>query len=71
MSMIKTQVYLPEQELEELHRIAKRRKRAVADLIREAIRRAWLQPLPNGPVALCSGQLRGTSSEHDAAFDEP
>jgi len=71
MSMMKTQVYLPEAELEELHRIAKRKKRAVADLIREAIRAAWLRAEPKGPVALCSGQLRGTSSEHDGAFDEP
>jgi hypothetical protein len=69
--MVKTQVYLPAQELEALHRLARRKKRPVAALVREAIRTVWLQPEPVGPVALCRGELRGTSSEHDAAFDEP
>ena len=70
MPMIKTQVYLPEKELEELHRVARQKKRPVADLIRQAIRTAWLRPKPGGPVALSSGQLRGTSNQHDAAFDD-
>jgi hypothetical protein len=70
MAMTKTQVYLPADELRELHRIARRRNRPVAELIRQAIRAAWLQPQLTGPVALCDGLLRGTSAEHDAAFDE-
>lgn len=70
MAMTKTQVYLPDDELRELHRLARRRNRPVAELIREAVRTAWLQPRAKGPVALCDGLLRGTSEEHDAAFDE-
>ena len=54
-----------------LHRLARNRKRPVAELVREAIRVVWLQSQPDGPVALCDGLLRGTSAEHDAAFDEP
>lgn len=68
--MIKTQVYLPEEELRQLHRIAKQNKRAVADLVRDAIRKVWLKAPPQGPVGLSHGELRGTSMDHDAAFDE-
>jgi hypothetical protein len=71
MAMRKTQIYLPPQELEALHRIARNKRRRVADLVREAIRTTWLRPEPAGPVALCDGELRATSAEHDAAFDEP
>ena len=71
MRMIKTQVYLPEKDLEALHRLARRKNRPVAELVREAVRRVWLARQPAGPVGLSDGLLRGTSSEHDAAFDEP
>lgn len=71
MNMVKTQVYLPAAELKRLHAIARQTKRKVADLVREAIRAAYPSESPKGPVALCRGVLRGTSSEHDAAFDEP
>ncbi len=71
MKMKKTQVYLPDDELRELHSVARSRKRPVAELIREAVRTTWLRGPANGPVALCDGFLRGRSDEHDAAFDEP
>jgi hypothetical protein len=69
--MTKTQVYLPEAVLAELHRIAKAKKRPVADLIRQAIREKYLRPPTEGPVALWTGPFLGSSSDHDAAFDEP
>jgi hypothetical protein len=70
MNMVKTQVYLPKAELLALRRLARNRKRRIADLVRDAIRTTWLQSSPQGPVALSNGELRGTSVEHDAAFDE-
>jgi hypothetical protein len=69
--MIKTQVYLPKEELAALHRIAKRRRRPVAELVREAVRRTWLELPKQGPVALWDGPFSGSSADHDAAFDEP
>jgi len=70
--MVKTQVYLPAEELRALHRLARRSKRPVADLVREAVRAVWLRGTPaEGPVALWRGPFRGSSVEHEAAFDEP
>jgi predicted nucleic acid-binding protein len=63
--MTKTQVYLPDEDLEALHRIAKERGRPVADLIREAIRKVWVQPTVTGPVALWDGPAAATSVDHD------
>jgi hypothetical protein len=71
MPMKKTQVYLPADDLKALHRLARKKGRPVADLVREAVRKVWLADRPRGPVAISNGLLRGTSSEHDAAFDEP
>lgn len=68
--MIKTQIYLPEQDLEALRKAAKRSGRSVADLVREAIRRVWLPPPSDGPVALWDGVPTGTSAEHDEIYDE-
>ncbi|MBI3185397.1 MAG: CopG family transcriptional regulator [Myxococcales bacterium] len=68
--MTKTQVYLPDDELRELHRLARQRKRAVAELVREAVRRVWLRPVGTGPVGLWDGPFGGSSADHDAAFDE-
>jgi sugar phosphate isomerase/epimerase len=66
----KTQVYLPADQLAQLHRIAKTSGRSVADLIREAIGRVWLRPTAHGPVSLWAGPIKKTSAEHDAIYDE-
>ena len=68
--MVKTQVYLPAEDLEALQKIARRSGRSVADLVRDAIRRVWLRPAAGGPVALWDGDPTGTSVEHDAIYDE-
>ena len=71
MAMVKTQVYLPADELRALHKVAKKMGRPVAELVREAVRKVWLRPTANGPVALWDGPLGGGSTDHDSAFDEP
>ena len=68
--MVKTQVYLREEELEALQQTARRSGRSVADLVREAIRRVWLRPSGRGPVALWDGTPTRTSIDHDAIYDE-
>ena len=70
-SMIKTQVYLREEELDALRRAAKRSGRSVAEMIRRAIREVWLRPASEGPVALWSGVAGRTSMEHDSIYDQP
>ena len=69
--MTKTQVYLRDEELRALHKVAKRSGRSLADLIREAIRRVWLRRDGEGPVGLWDGPPRRTSVEHDTVHDEP
>lgn len=69
--MVKTQVYLRSEELEALHAAAERSGRSVADLVREAIRRVWLRPGADGPVALWDGEPARTSVDHDSIYDEP
>jgi len=69
--MIKTQVYLREEELAALHEAAERSGRSVAELVREAVRKVWLRPEADGPVALWDGKPRRTSVEHDSIYDEP
>lgn len=69
--MVKTQVYLREEELAALRVTAKRSGRSVADLVREAIRRIWLRPESQGPVALWDGEPQRTSVEHDTIYDDP
>ena len=69
--MTKTQVYLRDEELEALHRVATRSGRSVADLVREAIRRAWLRPEIQGPVALWDGTPLHPSVDHDHIYYEP
>jgi Ribbon-helix-helix protein, copG family len=69
--MTKTQVYLGDEELESLRRVAARSNRSVADLIREAIRRVWLRPTAEGPVALSDRVPKRNSVDHDHIYDEP
>jgi len=68
--MTKTQVYLPDEDLEALRSMGKRTGRSVADLVREAVRRVWLRPDSSGPVALWDGTPAKTSLEHDGIYDE-
>lgn len=70
MRMTKTQVYFPDEELKQLHLMAQRAGRPVAELIREAVRASYLRPVAQGPVALWNAPFHGSSSDHDAAFDE-
>jgi len=73
--MIKTQVYFEEDDLKALHRVARRSKRSVAELIREAVKATWLRPASStrvpGPVALWSEEAAVSGSEHDSIYDEP
>ena len=71
--MKKTQVYLPADQLAALHALARRTKRSVAELIREAIRTTWLQPAAKarGPVALWDGRITLGSDDHDTIYDAP
>ena len=66
--MVKTQIYLPEDDLKALRVTAQRLGRSMADLVREAIRQVWLRPdsIFAGPVALWDGMPSRTSIEHDA-----
>ena len=69
--MTKTQVYLPESDLAELRRLAKKARRSSADMIREAIRKVWLAKPAQGPVALWTGPSEHTSIDHDSIYDAP
>lgn len=68
--MVKTQVYLPAQDLRALHRLARRVRRPVAALVREAVQRTLVREMPpGGPVGVIR-RIRGRADEHDSAFDE-
>jgi hypothetical protein len=69
--MTKTQVYFEEEDLEALHKVARRTKKPVAQLVREAVRQVWLRPKVDGPVALWDGPSRRSSVDHDSIYDEP
>ena len=69
--MIKTQVYLREEELEALRLAAERSGRSIAEMVRQAIREVWLRPEHEGPVGIWSGVPARTSVEHDTIYDEP
>ena len=66
--MAKTQVYFPDRDLEELRSMARRTGRSVGGLVRDAVRRVWLQPDSSGPVALWDGTPTKTATEHDAIY---
>jgi Ribbon-helix-helix protein, copG family len=69
--MEKTQVYLRKEELVALRKAAARSGRSMAELIRDAVRRAVLKPEAAGPVAIWDGEPKRTSIEHDSVHDEP
>ncbi|MDA0981736.1 MAG: ribbon-helix-helix protein, CopG family [Proteobacteria bacterium] len=68
--MEKTQVYLRKEELAALRAAAARSGRSVAELVREAVRKAMLIPQSAGPVALWDGEPRRSSVDHDSVHDE-
>ena len=77
MSMRKTQVYFRPADLRALARVARERKRPMAELIREAVKERWLTTpeqagLPGQQlVGIHKGPLPAgfSSDNHDAAFD--
>lgn len=69
--MVKTQVYLREDELEALRGAAARAGCSVAELVRDAIRRTILLSSADGPVAIWDGEPVRTSVEHDSIYDNP
>lgn len=66
--MIRTQVYFPEHDLAELRRVAKKAGKSVAEMVREAVQRTWLQAVASGPVALWHGKAR-PAVDHDSIYD--
>lgn len=68
--MVKTQVYLREEELEALRKAAARSGRSVAALVRDAVRKVVLMTPADGPVAIWDGEPKRTSVEHDSVHDE-
>lgn len=69
--MIKRQVYFQEDEFACLQQTAKRSGRSVAELVREAVRRVWLNSESKGPVALWDGPVSIASTDHDSIYDSP
>ena len=69
--MEKIQVYLRKEELDALRKAAARSGRSVAELVRDAIRKAVLKPQATGPVAIWDGKPKRASIEHDSVHDEP
>ena len=69
--MVKTQVYLRQEELDALRETAARSGCSVAELIRNAIRMVVLKPQATGPVAIWDGEPKRSSIEHDTVHDEP
>ena len=69
-TVIKTQVYLREEELDALRAAAERTGSSVAEMVRQAIREVWLRPASDGPVAIWGGLPGKTSMEHDSIYDE-
>jgi metal-responsive CopG/Arc/MetJ family transcriptional regulator len=69
-SMVRTQIYLPEEELKELHKVAKRQGKSVAQIVRSAVRKVWLTPSANSIVGLAESTKSLTSDDHDAIYDD-
>lgn len=69
--MVKTQVYFRKEELQALHRAAKRSGKSLAQLVRDAVRRTCLAAEAKGPIGLWDGDVRVTSVDHDSIYDAP
>jgi hypothetical protein len=68
--MVKTQVYLPAEDLAALREVAARSGRSVSHIIREAIRNQVLKPRARGPIALWDGEPKCASLNHNNVHDE-
>lgn len=68
--MEKTQVYLRKEELAALREASARSGRSVAELVRDAVRKAVLKPRASGPVAIWDGEPKRRSVDHDSVHDE-
>ncbi len=68
--MIKTQVYLREEEIAALHAAAARTGCSISQLVREAAIKVILKPQAEGLVAIWDGEPRRTSVEHDSVHDD-
>ena len=66
--MIKREVYFSTEELKLLETAARRSERSTASLIREAVRRVWLRPAAEGPIALWEGPTAHGAMEHDMIY---
>jgi hypothetical protein len=72
MSMTKTQIYFPPAELAALHRVAKKTGRAVADLVREAVRTRWLSTcISRRPGSAAWSDQRRTLPPHRSCAPHP
>jgi hypothetical protein len=69
--MKKTQFYLGEEELAAVRQEARRSRRSVAKVVREAIRKTVLKPQSAGPVGIWDGKPLRASIEHDSVHDAP
>ncbi|MBP9113130.1 MAG: CopG family transcriptional regulator [Polyangiaceae bacterium] len=74
--MVRTQIYLPKEELDALHLVAKRSGQSVAQLVRAAVRQVWMSGKPptseskkGGLVALWSERVDVSSMDHDSIYD--
>jgi hypothetical protein len=68
--MVKTQVYLRQEELDALREIAARSGCSVAELVRDAVRKVVLHSHAAGPAALWDGEPKRSSIEHDSIYDD-
>lgn len=66
--MIKREVHFTIEERKLLEVAARRSGRSTASLIREAVRRVWLRPTTDGPVALWNGPIAHSAMEHDTIY---
>ena len=69
------QIYLPQEELDALRRIAARSGRSVAAVVRDAIRKVVLppsapEPSAKGLVAIWDGEPKHSPVEHDMIYDQ-
>ncbi len=67
---VKTQLYLEKADLERLHELSASLGRSVADLMRDAIRRTWLDDTLGGPIGVWDGPCDRPGVDHDSIYDD-